>query len=440
MAEKHLVLICPEPTRALQQGIGIRFLEMARELRRLGRVSLWVPNEDYPTDYDFEVRRLPKGDLPDAIGGVDAVVIHGHVSDWYFNALRRHQLGEGPPLVVDLYDPFLIENLQYCEELGEQIYWRDRGVLLRQLERGDFFLASSDTQRLFYLGMMIGHGHFALHEYQQDHTLRRLIDVAPFGVRPIAVDAAGTVAGRIKGVVDGIGHADQVLFFGGIYDWYDPELLLDVLDRVIAAAPRLRVIFSSNPNPDTTPQGVFKRVKERSDAAGWTGKYVFFLPWFPYDQRLRYFRDVDLAVSLHRASVETELSLRTRILEYMNMGIPVISTEGGESARLLMTSGGGILVKEGDRAGLAMALVRLLSDEPERRTMGERGRRYAAEWLCWHQTLAPLLRFCDSPRRAARAPAAQPSRPDVGTLYRYWRSMGTRRLFGAALRRLSARR
>ncbi len=40
----------------------------------------------------------------------EAVVLHAHVSNLYFDCADP---GEPRPLVVDLYDPFPIENLNY---------------------------------------------------------------------------------------------------------------------------------------------------------------------------------------------------------------------------------------------------------------------------------------------------------------------------------------
>lgn len=389
----RFVLICPEPIRRLQQGVGIRFLEMARELTRLGAVSLWAPNADLPAEDRFELRPFPGSDFASALAGVEAAVIHGHISERYFNCLHAHGLA-GPPLVVDLCDPFLIENLQYTPQLGESIYARDREVLGRQLARGDFFLASSEAQRLFYLGLLVAQGRVSPAAYHADRTLRNLIDVAPFGVR---LPEDGVQGGGLKGAHPGIAAGDVVLFFGGVYDWYDPGALLDVLPALLDRHPKLRLVFSRNPNLETTPQAALGRVLERARDTGWLDRQVFCVSWFPYAERFRHLGDADLAVCLHAPSLETELSLRTRILDFLNAGLPVVSTEGGEGGRLLEESGGGWLVPAGDRGALRDALDSLLSDPARRAEMGQRGREWVRGQRPWDRTLAPLLRFCAAP-------------------------------------------
>ena len=45
------------------------------------------------------------------------------------------------PTVVDLYDPFIIENLHYYAERGAEVFQHDHATLMESLPRGDFFSA-----------------------------------------------------------------------------------------------------------------------------------------------------------------------------------------------------------------------------------------------------------------------------------------------------------
>lgn len=436
-----IALICPEPIRRSIQGIGIRFVEAARELGKSHDVCLWVPNEDIPADRYPEARPLSSPHFGDHLKRCDAVVVHGHVSEHYFDFLDRNGWGPGPPLVVDLYDPFLVENLQYTETLGEEIFFRDRRVLLRQLERGDFFLASSEAQRLYYIGILTGMGRFTPAFYHRDPTLRSIIAVVPFGVHPAHADSWSNFKGRLKGVVPGIGGDDVVVFFGGVYDWYDPMLLLRALENVIAEGWHPRVIFSVNPNQETTPQKRFAEIREFASRRGWVDRYVFFLPWFSYEERFHYLRDVDIAVCLHHPSLETDLSLRTRLLDTMNAGIPIVATEGGEGGRILGEAAAGLLVPPGDVTEVEKALRFFLESASARADFGDRGRRWVQENMSWPRSLAPLKAFCNHPRKlelhAPRPCSVQETRGPaaIRRAVKYWLHHGT----AAALKRAGTR-
>jgi len=144
--------------------------------------------------------------------------------------------------------------------------------------------------------------------------------------------------------------------------------------------------------------------------------------------------------------VETAFSFRTRILDYIWAGLPVVATEGDTFATLIDQEGLGITVPAGDVDALEEALFRLLDDG----AMAAECRRNLARvapGFTWGRVLEPLLEFCRSPRRAAdlAEPAASLTptplrarslREDLVLARRYLREAGarefSRRAYGRA--------
>ena len=150
---------------------------------------------------------------PESIAGTtaqhDVVVVQGHAA----NALFAH--GRPLPTVVDLYDPFIVENLHYYTERGAEVFHHDHATLMSSVARGDFFLCASEAQRLFYLGLMLAAGRLSPVAFESDPHLDALIRIAPFGVQP---PRARSNPKRTHDIL-----------FGGIYDWYDPILAIDAV-------------------------------------------------------------------------------------------------------------------------------------------------------------------------------------------------------------------
>ena len=385
-------LICPEPVRELTAGVGTRFLALARVLADAGHeVTLAVPNdpaESGPRRGSLELVQADPARLGGQAAGHDWVLLHAHLGNHYL--AQRDDL----PVVVDLYDPFLIENLHYHRELGLQPFRTDHATWRLQMSRGDFFLCSSAEQRLYYLGWLTALGRVNPLVLEDDPALGRLICELPFGTPDEPVPAPPARAEVLPGVDDDA----PVLYFGGIYDWYDPDLVLEALPALLEREPRTVVVFAEHPHPELTPMSAAARVRAAAERRGWLGSAVRFEAWRPFERRFELPQVCDLAVLSHRPGIETELSLRTRLVDLMWLGLPAVVTAGGTMARVVSEQGAGAVVPDGDAAAFGEAVAGLLVDADARRRAAAAARAWASE-RSWRQVAAPLLRFAQAPWR-----------------------------------------
>ncbi len=432
----RVLLLCPEPGRPAMAGVGIRFWEMARHLGRRHEVRLGFPNDladltGVTELAEAKVVRYDGANLAALHSWSEAVVLHAHVSNLYFASADPRA---PRPLVVDLYDPFPIENLNYFPTLGDGTYRHDRATLERQLREGDLFLCSSPEQRLFYLGMLYALGRLNPETYFADFTLGNLVREVPFGIAPpepsVPAGAAAAPAPLLRGVVPGIGLDDPILFFGGIYDWYDPMLLLAILPALMARFPTLRVVFSANPNAASTPQGTYAEVLAVAREAGWLDRHVFFVPWVAAERRFGLYREATVAVVLHRPRFEAEISLRTRVLDFLGAGLPVVATEGGAMSRLLTRGEDGLGGARGRRGGAHRGARRASRfGAAAQRARGARARLGGAPRLGHRPRAARRV-----PRRPAHRPAQGALPPGLDPGAGNWRTLQPGRPAGAAPR------
>jgi glycosyltransferase involved in cell wall biosynthesis len=381
----RVALLSSEPVRPLMAGIGIRYLELARRLPQHGietvLVSPAAPEETGSLGLDGPVRQFERGRLREILADCTAAVAQGQ--------LANDLVLECPhlPAAIDLYDPWLVENLSYVATLGFDPWRNDHATWVLQMSRGDFFLCSSEEQRTFYLGFLTALGRVNPERIAEDPDLATLIAPVPFGV-PDELPPH-------RPVLEPREPRERRLLFGGLYDWYDPWTLLIALEQLEQRTWTLLLI--RNPNPDSTPQRLLGEVEARCRKLGWWGSRVRCIDWVPADRRYDLLRDVDLLVAPHRPSLETRLSLRTRFLDAMAAGCPVVTSDGGAMSRMLREHGAGWVVPPGDGEALALALAEALEDEDAR----ERSRAGARELLrgfAWDRALEPLVRFCREPK------------------------------------------
>ena len=400
---RRIVVITADVLGDQMAGPAIRAFHIAEELARDHAVTLISTARCSIEHTEFVCRFASWASLSGAVGPAEIVIFQGFVSHHAPWLIRSDKI-----LVIDLYDPIHLEQL---EQMRERPAVERRAtldltvrVLNEQLVRGDFFLCASEEQRHLWLGQLAAFGRLNPENYDHDSTLRSLIAVCPFGL-PSQPPASQRPA--IKGVVPGIAPTDRVILWaGGIYNWFDPLTLLRAVGQLRASHDDFRLYFlgMKHPNPDVPAMRMATDARALADELGLTGRTVFFNEgWVDYDDRHRYLLDADVGVSTHLQHLEATFAFRTRILDYLWAGLPIVATGGDSFGELVANEGLGIEVAEADVDGLAAALERTLYDIEFsarcRANVARIRRRFT-----WESATAPLREFCAA---ASRAPDAE---------------------------------
>jgi glycosyltransferase involved in cell wall biosynthesis len=404
-------------------GPAIRAWEISRALAGEHDVRLVTFGRCSKEGEGFVARQIGAADFRHEVESSAVVIIQGFV----FNAFPWLQTCK-QVLVVDLYDPFQLETLEVDRYKPEPDRHRALAFALRelslQMRRGDFFLCASPRQRDLWIGHLAAAGRINPDTYDADPGLDSLIAIVPFGT-PARPPAQARSA--IKGATAGIGEGDKVVLWGGgVYNWFDPLTLVRAIDVVRVQVPEVRLYFlgMKHPNPDVPEMAVSTRCRELADELNLTGSHVFFNEgWVPYEQRADYLLDADVGVSCHFQHVETEFSFRTRILDYLWAGLPIVSTQGDSFAALVAAEDLGMTVPAEDVDALAAALSEVLTSSSAQQRHRENVRR-VAESFQWPRVLEPLLAFCLEPVRSADAERIALEAPAVHQTSGLWAGVG----------------
>jgi glycosyltransferase involved in cell wall biosynthesis len=356
----------------------------------------------------------------------------------------------GRPIIVDLYDPFTIENLHFHAQkplvARSAIHRNDLAVLNDQLQAGDYFLCASEKQRDYWLGLLMANNRINPITWDRDPALRELIDVVPFGLRSRPPRADGP---KVKGVRPGIGATDQlILWGGGVWEWLDPLTTIRALPRVVEACPRARLLFIGirHPNPGLPDSRMASRAIDLSRELGLLDRHVFFNDWTPYAEREGYLLEADVGISTHFDHLETRFAFRTRLLDYFWAGLPVVTSHGDALSDVVAAEGLGRVVGCEDVEGVAEALIELLSVPDAKQRLAPAFER-VREQFAWERVAAPLVAFCRTPHRAADRAGVETHHPGVIVTpeptpvwrlpARAWRIMRERGLGGLGMEALS---
>jgi glycosyltransferase involved in cell wall biosynthesis len=390
-------------------GPAIRCWEFARVLSREAQVTLATPYPAPPSPGTFELVQYDAAQLEALAGESDVIILSGYTL-WLFPFLKTLSV----PLVVDIYDPFLLESLALLS--GQPDVERNRrhvdilDALTDLLIWGDFFVCSSERQRDYWLGWLNAVDRINPLTYDDDPTLRRLIDVVAFGIPDTPPQHTHPV---LKGVRPGIDATDRVILWGGgIYNWFDPLTLIRAMQRVSAQRSDVKLVFlgTHHPNPDVGGDEMARRAIALSQELNLFDRCIFFNDWTPYHERQSYLLEADVGISLHFAHLETHFSFRTRVLDYIWAAVPIIVTRGDVLSALIEQHRLGWVV-DYERVDDVTAAI-LESVSTSRSEFRERFAAVAPQ-LRWEPVMQPLLAFCREPRRA---PDRKRARGDVHLL------------------------
>ena len=95
-------------------------------------------------------------------------------------------------------------------------------------------------------------------------------------------------------------------------------------------------------------------------------------------------------------SIETDLSMRTRVFDYLWAGLPVITSSAPGTDEVLARYAAGAVVRSDSAEAFATQTVGLLNDDARLDAMRSGARRFVDDHQ-WSRTLGPLRDFCRDP-------------------------------------------
>jgi glycosyltransferase involved in cell wall biosynthesis len=397
----RLLLISNDVVDTHMAGSGLRYWEMARALAGKLDVTLATPDHSLPgegfTTCIYE--RKEWRSIEPTVSQAQVLLFDGNLFEVFPELITC-----GKPLILEAANTYSFETIhQFLDQPPEvQIdSFSTKLEITRQVGlAGDFFFCANERQRDYWLGVLNALGRINPGTYKADQTLRQLIDIVPFGLPPGKPEHTEPV---MKGVIPGISATDQVMLWGGgLWQWLDPLSLVRAVARVSVDHPDLRLVFpgTRHPNPIIAEMPMLRQTRDLSDRLGLTGRVTFFGDWAPYQLWPSFLLEADIGASMHLDTLETHFAFRTRMLDYIWAGLPMVVTGGDVTSSLVAEHNLGKVVPPGDELAIAAAIVRLLETPNLREAYRERFEKVRPD-LAWERMCEPITRFCEQPRFAA---------------------------------------
>jgi glycosyltransferase involved in cell wall biosynthesis len=353
----------PTPEQPHVEGGGLRCWGLAQGLRdNLPELSITLAYREAfrkpghaPEYRGFPIITWDDETLPRLIQDYDSVLISycmGPPSEAVAAGLRPDQ-----QLILDCYVPIYVEvSARSSSDVDREMaaFAHDIRSWNRCLERGDVFLCASAPQARFYQGVLSALGRINPITYGKS-----LILEVPYGIYREEPTARDRPISRMVGE----GEGRKILWFGGIYPWFDLKGLIDavaLVNRTIAA--KLVIVGARNPftcHPD------FLAKYDELDAYANRPEHrdlVMIRDWVPFDERGDWYLDADLVVMVNKPGDENGLSWRTRLVDFVWANVPMITNGGDPLGEDLIARGAAARFPDLDPRTMAETLVALLQD------------------------------------------------------------------------------
>lgn len=320
----------PVPTPQYQtiEGGGMRAWGLAEGLKRNGISVTVAVNNSFPQESsEHEGIKLTNWGtdqrFADLMNTYDAVVVSYCMgSDSVFIA---DNINDSVQLILDAYVPIYVEvSARESKNIDDEYraYMADIQRFSHVLKRGDYFLCANEAQRVFYTGVLCSLGILNPRSYRQGRIIS-----APFGVHDIPATATYNPYLKL-----GIKKSDfVVMWFGGLYPWFRIEELLDAILK-LSSMPDFKFVVVGgknpfNPNPDFFRQ--YEKAQTFAQEHALLNHSMYFVDWVDFGERINWFRNADIVVSLNQPGEENGFSWRTRVMDFV-WGELAILTNGGD--------------------------------------------------------------------------------------------------------------
>jgi glycosyltransferase involved in cell wall biosynthesis len=390
-----VVIISHDLVGTHMAGPGVRYFHLAQVLAREFEVILAVPVGS-TLEKATSVTVQPYSTGQDA--ALEAVIRQARAVFVPAVTVSSHPVlfGTRVPIIIDGYDPFLAETLAVSPKSARA----QQAILAQACLLGDFFVCASERQRDWWLGYLEAMGRINEHTHGADPSLRQLVDLVPFGLPDGQPQHTRAV---VKGIWPSIASTDRVVLWGGgLWPWLDPLTAVRAMGQIARLRSDVRLIFpgTQHPNP-AVAQGPTHTETARTLACklGLIDTAVFFGEWVAYEDWPNVLLESDVAVTLSQGdTLETRLAFRSRVLDYVWAGLPIVTTLGDATSDLITSLGLGRGVNFQSGEEVAAAIMELLAVPREALDQRFADARRA---LTWDRAAQPLAAFCRAARRAA---------------------------------------
>ena len=295
--------------------------------------------------------------LADKIQEFDSVLVSynaGDITQTVVDNIRQDQ-----QLILDGYVPIHIEmSARNSDNLDREYdaFNFENKIWTKALRRGDILLCANEAQKKFYTGVMAQVGRINPITYGDED----LIQIVPYGIyREKAVAKNDPVSKLVKNK-----KAFKLLWFGGIYPWFDLTNLLEAVKNANKTTP-IELIMVGVKNPFNQHPDFIKRYEEVMDYIKNNNmdEIVHVTDWVKFEDRAEWYLGSDAVVLINNIGMENTLAWRTRLVDYVWADLPIVTNGGDPMSDILEANKAVYILPDLDVKTIEKEIIKISKDK-----------------------------------------------------------------------------
>ena len=217
-------------------------------------------------------------------------------------------------------------------------------------------LCANEAQKKFYTGVMAQVGRINPITYGDED----LIQIVPYGIyREKAVAKHDPVSKLVKNK-----KAFKLLWFGGIYPWFDLTNLLEAVKNANKTTP-IELIMVGVKNPFNQHPDFIKRYEEVMDYIKNNNmdEIVHITDWVKFEDRAEWYLGSDAVVLINNIGMENTLAWRTRLVDYVWADLPIVTNGGDPMSDILEANKAVYILPDLDAKTIEKEIIKISKDK-----------------------------------------------------------------------------
>ena len=292
------------------------------------------------------------------------------------------------PFWADLFGHVMAEGQAraFTDDSDECLfhYWNKEYSILRN---ADIFSCVSNRQAYATIGELGAAGR--LNRKTSGYEFTRVI---PIGIPDEDYNHEKQVF-RGKGIIKEDDFV--VLWTGGFNTWTDVDTLFKGLTMAIKENPKIKFVSTGGeiPEQDVITYPHFTELVNKSDFK----KNFLLMGWINGKDVPNYYFEADIGINIDKDIYEVKLGSKSRILDWMRAGLPVISSNVCELTEIIEKEKIGYTFRPHDPSDLARKLILLSRKKEELAKTAEKAKKYAIKNFIFSETIRPFTEWILKP-------------------------------------------